>query len=98
MYLDKINMFLDNYTRIDKYKLKFKCKSWITLAYKSLCLRKTNCLESACQDDCRTNYKKYRNVFSTLMEKSKEAVLINILKEIGTILRAHGKESNPLFF
>ena len=34
IYLDKINMLLDTYTplkRIDKYKLKFKSKPWITL-------------------------------------------------------------------
>ena len=34
MYLDKINMLLDTYAplkRINKYKLKFKSKPWITL-------------------------------------------------------------------
>ena len=33
-FLDKINMLLDNYAplkRVKKYKLKFKCKPWITL-------------------------------------------------------------------
>ena len=33
MYLDKINMLLDTYAplkRINKYKLKFKSKPWIT--------------------------------------------------------------------
>ena len=38
MYLDKINMLLDTYAplkRINKYKLKFKPKPWITLAYKN---------------------------------------------------------------
>ena len=33
--LDKINMLLDNYAplkRVKKYKLKFKCKPWITLS------------------------------------------------------------------
>ena len=37
MYLDKINMFLDTYAplkRINKYKLKFKSKPWITLGLK----------------------------------------------------------------
>ena len=35
MHLDKINMLLDIYAsfkRINKYKLKFKSKSWITLS------------------------------------------------------------------
>ena len=34
MYLDKINMLLDTYTplkRVNKYKMKFKSKPWITL-------------------------------------------------------------------
>ena len=34
IYLDKINMLLDTYAplkRINKYKLKFKSKPWITL-------------------------------------------------------------------
>ena len=34
IYLDKINMLLDTYVplkRINKYKLKFKSKPWITL-------------------------------------------------------------------
>ena len=38
IYLDKINMLLDNYApfkRINKCKLKFKSKLWITLAYKN---------------------------------------------------------------
>ena len=34
MYLDKVNMLLDTYAplnRINKHKLKFKPKAWITL-------------------------------------------------------------------
>ena len=34
MYLDKINMLLDTYAplkRVNKYKMKFKSKPWITL-------------------------------------------------------------------
>ena len=31
------------------------------------------------------------------MKKNKQVIMINILKEIGTILRAHGKEPHPLF-
>ena len=44
-----------------------------------------------------TNYKKHRNLLSIFMKKSKQAHLINILKEIRIILRKHGKESNPYF-
>ena len=38
MYLDKINMLLDTHAplkRINKYKMKYKSKPWITLAYKN---------------------------------------------------------------
>ena len=38
IYLDKINMLLDTYAplqRINKYKLKFKFKPWITLDLKN---------------------------------------------------------------
>ena len=48
------------------------------------------------KEEFHTNYKKYRNLLSTLMKKSKQAYY-DILKEIGIILRTHGKESNPLF-
>ena len=44
MCLDNINMLLDTYaplTRINKYKLKFKSKPWITLSsQKSISLKK----------------------------------------------------------
>ena len=50
------------------------------------------------KEEFHTNYKKYRNLLSTLIKKGKQAYYDkNILKEIGLILRTHGKESNPLF-
>ena len=39
MYSDKINMLLDTYAplkRINKYKLKFKSKAWITLGLQKI--------------------------------------------------------------
>ena len=46
-----------------------------------------------------TNYKKYRNLISTLMKKSKQAHYDKYFeKKIGITLRIHGKESHPLFF
>ena len=45
MYLDRINMLLDTYAplkRINKYKLKFKSKPWITLGLqKSISVKNT---------------------------------------------------------
>ena len=83
IYLDKINMLLDTYAplkRINKYKLKFKSKPWITLGLqKSISVKNkllTNFInkkDPILKEECHTNYKKYRNLLSTLMKKSKQA-------------------------
>ena len=83
MYLEKINMLLDTYTplkRVDKYKLKFKSKSWITVCLqKSISVNNkllTNSLnkkDPILKEECHTNYKKCRNLLSTLMNKRKQA-------------------------
>ena len=75
-FLDKINMLLDTYAplkRVKKYKLKFKSKPWITLELqKSISVKKkllTNFInkkDSVLKEECQTNYKKYRNLLSTL--------------------------------
>ena len=82
-FLDKINMLLDTYaplTRVKKYKLKFKSKLWITLGLqKSISVKNkllTNFINKnnpILKEECHTNYKKYRNLLSTLMKKSKLA-------------------------
>ena len=47
LYLENINILLDAYAllkRIDKYKLRFKSKPWITLELqKSISVKKINC-------------------------------------------------------
>ena len=83
MYSDKINMLLDTYAplkRINKYKLKFKSKPWITLGLqKSISVKNkllTNFInkkDPILKEEFHTNYKKYRNLLSTLMKKSKQA-------------------------
>ena len=76
MYLHKINMLLDTY---NKNKLKFKSKPWITLGlqqsisvksklYKKFIKKKSPTLKG----EFHTNCKKYRNLLSTLMKKSKQ--------------------------
>ena len=91
MYLDKMNMWLDTYAplkRINKYKLKFKSKPWITLQ-KSISV-KSKLLEifinkkNPILKDFRTNYKKYRNLLSIFMKKV-DRLIINILKQSGII-------------
>ena len=83
IYLDKINMLLDNYApleRINKYKLKFKSKPWITLGLQKSISVKNKLLTSfinkkdpVLKEEFHTKYKKYRNLLSTLMKKSKQA-------------------------
>ena len=81
--------------RIIKYKLKFKSKPWITLQ-KSISVKNkllTNYIndkDPILKEEFHTKYKIYRR-------KANKLIMINILKEIGIILRTHGKESNPLF-
>ena len=83
IYLDKINMLLDTYAplkKINKYKLKFKSKPWINLGLqKSISVKNKllanfiNKKDPILKEEFHTNYKKYRNLLSTLMKKSKQA-------------------------
>ena len=83
IYLDKINMLLDTYAplkKIHKYKLKFKSKPWITLGLQKSITVKNKLLanfidkkDPILKEEFHTNYKKYRNLLSTLMKKSKQA-------------------------
>ena len=80
---NKINMLLDTYAprkRINKYKMKFKSKPWITLGLQKSISVKNKLLKNfikkkdpILKEEFRTNYKKYRNLLSTLMKKSKQA-------------------------
>ena len=49
------------------------------------------------KEECHTNYKKYTNLLSTLMKKSKQAYYDRYFEKIGKILRPRGKELNPSF-
>ena len=83
MYLDKINMLLDTYAplkRINKYKMKFKSKPWITLGLQKSISVKNKLLKNfinkkdpVLKEEFHAKYKKYRNLLSTLMKKSKQA-------------------------
>ena len=83
IYLDKINMLLDTYAplkKINKYNLKFKSEPWITLGLqKSISVKNKllanfiNKKDPILKEEFHTNYKKYRNLLSTLMKKSKQA-------------------------
>ena len=48
IYLDKINILLDTYAplkKVNKYKLEFKSKPWITQGLQKSIFVKTNCLQ-----------------------------------------------------
>ena len=76
-------MLLDTYAlpkRINKYKLKFKAKPWITLGLQKLVSVKSKLLtnfinkkDPVLKEAFHTKYKKYRNLLSTFMKKSKQA-------------------------
>ena len=66
--------------RINKYKLKFKFKPWISLDLQKSIYAKTKLLtnfinkkDPVLKEEFHTRYKKYRNLLSTLMKKSKQA-------------------------
>ena len=81
IYLDAINMLFDTYAplkRINKYKLKFKSKTWITLqksisVENELFVNFINKKDPILKEELHTNYKKYRNLLSTPMKRSKQA-------------------------
>ena len=106
-FLDKIDMLLDTYAplkKVKKYKLKFNSKSWITLGLqKSISVKKklitnfVNKKDPIMKENYHTNYKKIEIYSPPLWRKVNKVITTNILKEIGKILRKHGKELNTLF-
>ena len=83
--------------------MKFTSEPWITLGLqKSMSVKNkllTNFIKKdpTIKEECHTNYKKYTNLLSTLMKKSKQAYYDRYFEKIGKILRTHGKELNPSF-
>ena len=68
------------FKRVKKYKFKFKSKPWITVGLqKSISVKNkllTNFInkkDPILKEECHTNYKKYRNLLSTHIKKSKQA-------------------------
>ena len=49
------------------------------------------------REEFHTEYKNMEIYSPPLGRKGNELIVINIFKEIGIILRTHGKESNPVF-
>ena len=80
VYLDHINAILDihaHYKIVNKYKLRFKIKPWITPALQksivvknSLLKKIINCNDSHTKEHLHTR-KDYRDLLSTLLKRSK---------------------------
>ena len=91
-FLDKMNSILDEHAplkQVNKYKLKFKSKPWITPAIQksisvknSLLKRFINSNDLKSKDIFHEQYKDYKNMLSTLLKKVKQITIINILKLI----------------
>ena len=106
MYLDKINMLLDTYAplkRTDKYKLKFKSKPWITLCLQKSISVKNKLLKNfinkkdpILKEGFHINYKKYRNLLSTLTKKSKQAYYDKYFERNWNNIKNIWKELKPL--
>ena len=94
MYLDKINMLLDTYAplkRVNKYKMKFKSKPWITLGLQKSISMKNKLLKNfinkkdpILKEEFHTNYKKYRNLLSTLKNTWKGIKSLISLKAVAS--------------
>ena len=80
-YFDHINAVSDihvPYKKVNKYKLRFKIKPWITPALqKSVSVKKfilkkfINCNNSQTKEHLHTRYKDYRNLLSTILKRGK---------------------------
>ena len=80
-FLDKMNSILDEHAplkRVNKYKLKFKSKPWITPAIQKSISVKNNLLkrfinskDPQVKDIFHEQFKDYRNMLSTLLKKSR---------------------------
>ena len=75
--------------QVNKYKLKFKSKPWITPAIqKSICVKKNllkrfiNSKDPQAKEIFHDQYKDYRNMLFILLKIGKQIVITNILKLI----------------
>ena len=80
-YLDHIVAILDihaPYKKVNKYKLRFKIKPWISPAFqKSISVKSSlrkkliNCNDSQTKEHLHTKYKDYKNLLSILLKRNK---------------------------
>ena len=88
-----MNPLLDEHTplkRVNKHKLKFKSKPWITPDIQKFITVKNNpppkkCINSKDQQTKKIfheEHKDYGNMLSTILKKAKQIIITNILKLI----------------
>ena len=100
-FLNNTNSILDSnarFKRVNKYKLRFKTKPWITHALQKSISVKNSSLnkfikskDPQAKEHHHIKCKTYRNMLPTLMKKSKMNSIIITLKLIGTTLETLGK-------
>ena len=99
-------MFLHTHAprkRIDKYKMKFKSKPSITSGLQKSITAKNKLLKKIIhkkdptpKEELHINYKNIEIYYTPLRRKVNRLITKNVLKEIGIILIAHGKELKSL--
>ena len=100
-------MLLDTYAplkRINKYKLKFKSVPWIILGLQKSISMKNKLLvnfinkkDPILKEEFHTNYKKHRNLPSTLMKRSKQAYYDKYLEATWNNIKNTWKGIKSLF-
>ena len=103
MYLDKINMLLDTYAplkRINKYKMKFKSKPWITFGLQKSISAKNKLLKNfinkkdlVLKEEFHTNsdYLSNENSSTIFLQPNNKEEIANIISS----LKASGPNSIP---
>ena len=87
------------YKKVRKYKRKFKERPWISSGLqKSISIKNSvfkkyiNDKDPHIKEELHQRYKNYSNVIATLMKKSKQNYLQNILNLILKTWKTHGME------
>ena len=101
-YLDHINAILDihaPFKKVNKYKLRFKLKPWITPAlHKSMSVKNSllkkfiNCNDSRKKNTYILDKKNIEIFYLPFWKELKRIIIITILILIGIILKILGKE------
>ena len=101
IFLNKMDSILNTHAplkKVNKYKLKFKIKPWITPALQKSISIKSNLLKKfitvkdpQIKERYHKENKDYRNLLSTILKQSKTNYFNHYFESTGTALKIHGK-------